>query len=137
MTPLTQKILQIRILRSQFLTLALISLVLIAIQATPASAQWTTNGNNINNTNSGNVGIGTTTPGSKLHVYDASGTRTGVLMLGQNINNTNEGGALLEVNTAGSGTLYIGAYKPGIGYGNTVIQPEGGNVGIGTTAPST
>ncbi|HVF56824.1 MAG TPA: hypothetical protein VM934_11780 [Pyrinomonadaceae bacterium] len=34
-----------------------------------ASAQpWVTNGTNINNTNTRNVGIGTTTPASKLHV---------------------------------------------------------------------
>ena len=31
-------------------------------------AQWTTNGTNINNTNSGNVGVGTTAPTTKLHV---------------------------------------------------------------------
>jgi hypothetical protein len=30
--------------------------------------QWTTNGNDINNTNTGNVGVGTTTPGAKLTV---------------------------------------------------------------------
>ena len=37
---------------------------------TPVSAQWTTNGNDINNTNTGNVGIGTggTAPGYKLNV---------------------------------------------------------------------
>jgi hypothetical protein len=33
-----------------------------------AQSQWTTNGNNINNTNTGNVGIGTTSPQSKLDV---------------------------------------------------------------------
>jgi hypothetical protein len=33
-----------------------------------AQSQWTTNGNNINNTNSGNVGVGTTTPNAKLVV---------------------------------------------------------------------
>lgn len=35
----------------------------------PARAQqWTTNGSNINNTNTGNVGVGTTAPAVKLHV---------------------------------------------------------------------
>ncbi|HKV35435.1 MAG TPA: hypothetical protein VJP89_13960 [Pyrinomonadaceae bacterium] len=38
--------------------------------------QWTTNGNDINNTNSGNLGVGTTAPAAKLHVnggiYSAS-----------------------------------------------------------------
>lgn len=36
--------------------------------ARTAEAQWTTNGSNINNTNTGNVGIGTTTPAQKLDV---------------------------------------------------------------------
>ena len=35
---------------------------------TGANAQWTTNGTNINNTNSGNVGVGTTTPASRLSI---------------------------------------------------------------------
>lgn len=35
-----------------------------------AFAQWVTNGNNINNTNSGNVGIGTGAPVSKLNVFE-------------------------------------------------------------------
>ena len=33
-----------------------------------AKAQWTTSGNNINNTNSGNVGIGTPSPSSRLTI---------------------------------------------------------------------
>ena len=39
-----------------------------ALSSTTSIAQWTTNGNDINNTNTGNVGVGTTTPASKLHV---------------------------------------------------------------------
>lgn len=32
--------------------------------------QWTTNGSDINNSNGGNVGIGTTAPVAKLHIHD-------------------------------------------------------------------
>ncbi len=40
-----------------------------SFQTTAAgSSQWTTNGTNISNVNTGNVGIGTTNPGYKLHV---------------------------------------------------------------------
>ncbi len=46
----------------------------IAIQAGSAQAQWTTNGNNINNTNTGNVGIGTTSPSGKLDVQRNDGS---------------------------------------------------------------
>lgn len=38
-----------------------------------AQSQWTTNGNNINNTNTGNVGIGTSNPQSLLHLAGPSG----------------------------------------------------------------
>jgi len=49
----------------------LIALVIFAVMgcAQEASAQqWTTNGNNINNTNSGNVGVGATNPTSRLTI---------------------------------------------------------------------
>jgi hypothetical protein len=41
---------------------------LLLLWSSTAVAQWTTNGNNINNTNSGNVGVGTASPTSRLTV---------------------------------------------------------------------
>src|ERR1700748_3278576 len=38
-----------------------------------AFAQWTTSGTSISNTNTGNVGIGTTMPASKLQIGDVTG----------------------------------------------------------------
>src|SRR5262249_5096004 len=46
----------------------LFTLVVLFAYPQGVQGQWATNGNNINNTNSGNVGVGTTTPGSKLTV---------------------------------------------------------------------
>jgi hypothetical protein len=54
---------------SRILMAVLTGLVLVILQSSTIYAQWTTNGNNINNTNTGNVGIGTATPTAKLHVY--------------------------------------------------------------------
>src|SRR5216683_4456694 len=53
------------------------SFALLLLFAAPqrAVAQWTTSGNNISNTNTGNVGIGTTSPGAKVHI---SGAASGV-----------------------------------------------------------
>jgi len=43
--------------------------------------QWTTSGNNINNFNTGNVGIGTTNPLARLHVADSNVVFTGPVSL--------------------------------------------------------
>src|SRR6185295_7611716 len=71
-----------------------------------AQAQWTT-GTNINNTNSGNVGVGTTSPTYKLEVVTPPGTTA----LGISFNNGTEQ-ALQITNLAGGETWSIG---PGIG----------------------
>lgn len=58
--------------QSNFLTTVMAILALMVwlgmSHQTLGQSQWTTNGNNINNTNTGNVGIGTSTPNAKLVV---------------------------------------------------------------------
>src|SRR6184192_3033255 len=49
----------------------LFAMSIVIAQPASAQSQWTTNGNNINNTNTGNVGVGTTSPMSTLHVASA------------------------------------------------------------------
>src|ERR1041385_3141779 len=58
-----------------------IALVLILLSTVTVLAQWTTPdaNNNIKNTNSGNVGIGTTSPTAGLEITPASG-RYGVII---------------------------------------------------------
>ena len=78
------------------------------------------------NPNGGNVGIGTTTPTSDLHVYDNS-----------DVWHIRAGGASGQLRIGGqngSGAV-IGAYTPGDISRDLYIQRDGGNVGIGTTAP--
>ena len=52
-----------------FITAAVAALLLCSLQK--ANAQWATKGSNIYNTNTGNVGIGTSTPVNKLTVKTA------------------------------------------------------------------
>lgn len=76
-----------------------------------SAAQWTSNGNNINNTNSGNVGIGTTTPAYKLDV--AGPVRaTGIIIPGLSSTNnfvtTDASGKLISrMGFGGLGLNYI------------------------------
>ncbi len=55
-----------------FVLAAFVSLMVI-LHTVSTQAQWATNGNNINNTNAGNVGIGTSAP---LHKLGVSGNMT-------------------------------------------------------------
>jgi len=61
-----------------------LTLTLFTLTAIPqvVHAQWTTNGTNINNTNTGNVGIGTTSPWTPLTVVAPSGIRDGITLTG-------------------------------------------------------
>jgi hypothetical protein len=116
-------------------------------------AQWTTSGNDISNSNSGNVGVGTATPTSLLEVKKNQATGTEI-----RVNNTNTsgfagvyfnggfaqaaGGFIQWNNTTGLTNLFVGtggSVPLYLGTNNTprfTILPTSGNVGIGTTNPS-
>ena len=104
---------------------------------------WTTSGSNIYNNNSGNVGIGTSSPGYPLHV-------SGSGMVMQQIASSNTAGTWLAVNNSSTGgttwnMVSTGAAN-GEGAGNLLIRDNStvrmtvksatGYVGIGTTSPS-
>jgi hypothetical protein len=101
-------------------------------QDLPAGASvWAVSGANIYNTNTGNVGIGTTTPTAKLDVRGGMlvDSSSGSLRIGYPSSanqwhfNTIGGGANLQLweNAAGAVRMFFAA---------------GGNIGIGTTAPA-
>jgi hypothetical protein len=118
-----------------------LSLITLLSAISFSQAQWTTSGSNIYNSNSGNVGIGTTSPGLKLETYGTAGapatsgtTQTGILRLNQ--------GSYYNVLDFGSYyTAPYGLWIQGTGSNNLadtypiILQPNGGNVGIGTTGP--
>lgn len=108
-------------------------------------------GNNIRNSNSGNVGIGTLAPSEKLHVTGgniAASNATGSSIVSTNtsfnggvaqfyLGNTGPGGTNWAINAGNTATGWLGA-RLGIAEGSTyrMVIEQGGNVGIGTTDPT-
>jgi hypothetical protein len=97
----------------------------------PSATVWAVSGNDIYNTNTGNVGIGTTTPTAKLHVRGGMlvDSSSGSLRIGYPSSanqwhfNTMNGGADLQLweNAVNTVRMYFKA---------------GGNIGFGTTNPA-
>jgi hypothetical protein len=107
----------------------------------PNSGQWTavrfmSNGSEaMRLTSSGNVGIGTTAPNAKATFRVATSTGSGSGD-GITINDvdTNPMGLHLGINSASSYS-WIQSLHQGFGYEKLILNPNGGNVGIGTTNP--
>lgn len=92
---------------------------LLLASAARVDAQWTTNGNNINNTNSGNVGVGTTTPAQKLDVAGSIAS-SGTTVIDGSRNITNAGtGSFSGTVTSGALTSFVANSS------NAVITPTG------------
>jgi hypothetical protein len=141
--------------------MASIVLLMILTSADDALGQWTTVGTHIYNTNTGNVGIGTTTPVGQLNVSGAGtdnvlGYPTNMLVTSSTSHpwafalRRADLGANSDVavynggdSTTGDWAFYVG---DGLGeYVSTlemwkdtaILMPYGGNIGIGTTSPFT
>ena len=105
----------------------------------PGFAQWNTSGTHIYNTNSGNVGIGTTGPASLLTL--TSTYATDIL-----INRASAKYARVLFSTAGATKWYVGmdndatpntdAFVIESPYATHFAISPNGNTGIGTTSPS-
>jgi hypothetical protein len=125
-----------------------------------AQSQWTTNGSNINNTNSGNVGIGTNSPIDLLEVYRSQngGTiirvdnpdstspsaYTGVAFYQNGVRRSQlvsvNDGCTACIGGAGAMQLYNFANTNMVFATNSLERmriTNAGNVGIGTTSPAT
>jgi hypothetical protein len=138
MTYITQLIAHKTISIPQIMTMVLAGFVLVVLQSSTVQAQWATNGNNINNTNTGNVGIGTASPAVQLHVINSS-TAQG------RIESTGAAAAVMDFKNPsrrwviGTGTLSAGGDFSIFDANASLTRmffDTAGNVGIGTTSPS-
>jgi hypothetical protein len=83
----------------------------------------------------GNVGVGNASPPSALTVTGANSSSTAAPQLLITATDTTER-LRLGVNDTGNGTGFIQAWKEGSGAQNLLLNSDGGNVGIGTIAPT-
>lgn len=88
--------------------------VAVGLLSLPLSvaAQWNTNGSHINNSNTGNVGIGTSSPTHKLHVLSSGASATptsSALVVASATTGTDPFGAVQMSNDPNYGAGYFGA----------------------------
>ena len=121
------------------ITVALLFVLVLSVSRS-AYGQWTTSGNNINNTNTDNVGIGTATPGAKLDIRAGSAARgaNSDLLLGGGP----EGVPQLELfGTSNSSVIQLDStglffWTNGPSWRSSLFLGNNGNVGVGTTSPA-
>jgi hypothetical protein len=82
---------------------------MVVLYAGAARAQWATNGANINNTNTGVVGIGTTSPTELLHVRRDVDNDAGILM--ENKTNSAHANARIQVKNNLGAVGQLGIYS--------------------------
>jgi hypothetical protein len=131
----------------------LAAFALAALLGLPQSAwaQWTTNGNDISNNNTGNVGINTTTPSDRLTIDSNSATHAGVRIFNSYSSSLFAGIEYMD-NTGSTAKTFTGFQTSTgqfrinniatngyldflINSSSKLTVAHSGNVGIGTTSP--
>lgn len=99
------------------------------------SAQWLSNGTHIYNTNSGNVGIGTSSPANTLHIIGGLSAGDSKFYNSIQLTDAINGNTQSWIWTGATNQLSLGVGA--VSSGNTkMLINSSGNVGIGTTSPS-
>ena len=101
-------------------------LVLSSVNAATSTGNPAVETERVRITSTGNVGIGTANPGYTLDVQGGQNVTTQISLWGKTIGQPQ---TLVE-----PGRIY--ATSAGLGPGNLLLQPTGGNLGIGTDSPS-
>lgn len=87
----------------------------------------------------GNLGIGMTTPIRKLEVKNSSGNNQSLTLMNNDFNSGTTGTSIQFASGAATGNTYykLQVLNSGEGAsGNLILQPDGGNLGINTTSPT-
>ena len=97
-----------------------------------------TTGTALTTLDSGNVGVGTLTPSARFTIAGTNSgfTNSAPQFLVTDSSNPNER-LRIGVDNTGNGTGFIQSFNEGVGAQNLVLNPNGGNVGIGSTSPAT
>jgi hypothetical protein len=114
----------------------LLTLACGAWQPEAARGQWTTsttNSNDIYNTNSGKVGVGTATPTAGVHVIESTTNGTAAKIVQTNTSASNGLIIQTQTNISGDTALYVSSNAGAI---PGLIVRNNGNVGVGTTSPT-
>ena len=96
---------------------------------------WATSGTNIYNSNTGNVGIGTSTPGFPLNFANTLGDKISLYGQSGNIYGLGIQGGLLQIHTSAVGEDIIFGYGASASMTEKVRIKGNGNVGIGNNNP--
>ena len=114
----------------------------------PGAGLWLANGNDIYNSNSGNVGIGVTGPTGKLQVSLSSSTEYAMVQVPTGLTSADYNSGLVVGEGHANGSINMNFWTDtanNIGFIQVstknsdvkplILNPIGGNVGIGTTGP--